>query len=302
MIAKTKLPSIGLHYNAEIRNNGTARRVHDTLVRMGAKDSGLVRYNRPSYADVGSHDVHIFIDDGRDEIPMPEFKNKSACWLVDSHLGYEQRLKWAREFDFAFLCQRPDVERMLEDGVENVHWLPLACYPAVDPTMSEMRQADLLPDVTHKDKDVAFVGYLNNGFQGKGNNRIMFLDKVFEKYPNSWLAFNRFFLEAATRYHRAKVGFNISIKNDLNMRFFEVLSYGTCLVTNRDVVGWDSLGFVDGEHFIGYEGMDDAVEKVGWALEHPMEREKIAKEGWKKVRSGHTYEHRIMEMLKVCDV
>ena len=108
--------------------------------------------------------------------------------------------------------------------------------------------------------------------------------------------------QAAIRYARGRVGFNVSIRDDLNMRFFETLSYGTCLLTNKDVVGWKDLGFIDGEHFVGYLGIDDAIEKARWCLENPMEREKIAKAGHEKVRSEHTYQHRIEEMLNVMEI
>jgi len=80
------------------------------------------------------------------------------------------------------------------------------------------------------------------------------------------------------------------------------MSYGTCLVTNRDVVGWEDLGFVDGEHFLGYEGEEEAIEKIRWALDNPMERETIAKEGHIKVRAEHTYEHRVNQMLDTIGV
>ena len=96
--------------------------------------------------------------------------------------------------------------------------------------------------------------------------------------------------------------FNISVRDDLNMRFFEVMSYGNCLVTNRDVVGWDDLGFVEDEHFLGYKGEEEMVDKIQWALDNPMEREKIAKTGHELVRSAHKYEHRINEMLNIVGV
>jgi spore maturation protein CgeB len=86
------------------------------------------------------------------------------------------------------------------------------------------------------------------------------------------------------------------------MRWFEGMSTGTALLTNTDVEGWKDLGFVDGEHFIGYHGMDDMVEKARWALAHPMEREEIAAAGHKLVREQHTYAHRIIHMLNTCGV
>ena len=296
------LPSIGLIYNAEIRNNGTPRRVQDALVRMGAKDAGMVRYNRPPYEDIAKHDFWLFVDDGRDDIPMSVPGSPNACWLIDSHLGYDQRLEWAREFDHVFLAQKPSVERMQQDGIESVHWLPLACHPPVDPNASELRQIGIPREQTEQAYDVCFIGYLNTGYEGGGNNRTDYLNSLVGgegEFDSFWVAFGVFFQDAAARYVKAKVGFNISITNDLNMRFFEVMSYGVCLVTNTDVVGWDELGFVDGVDFVGYKGKEGAIEAVRWCLEHPIEREHIAKAGHKKVRNGHTYQDRVLEILEV---
>jgi glycosyltransferase involved in cell wall biosynthesis len=305
--------SPALLYNAEVRNNGTARRVTESFYQMGYKDRGMERYNRPWYSepDFKAHDFWLYIDDGRDEIPMPDLPSPNACWLVDTHLGYEQRLKWAMHFDYVFLCQLPDVARMETDGVQNVHWLPLACLPNVDPSYGELQNnKSELPDDffgpfgLQKIHDVAFVGHMGNG--GKlpegSNNRIDYLDAMFKNFPNSWFAYSVFFEQAAVRYARARVGFNISIRDDLNMRFFEILSYGNCLLTNRDVVGWRELGFEEDIHFLGYQGEEEMVTKIKWALANPIEREKIAKAGHKKVRAEHTYQHRIQQMLEIIGV
>tara|TARA_R100000963_G_C4622521_1_gene89640 strand:- start:192 stop:1034 length:843 start_codon:yes stop_codon:yes gene_type:complete len=280
---------------------------------MGYKDTGMQRYNRPWYIEpeFEDHDFWLFIDDGRDEIEIPDLPSPNACWLVDTHLGYDIRLKWAMHFDYVFLCQKPDVARMKLDGIQNVHWLPLACLPNVDPSYSELQSArHELPDTffdpfgLQKLHDVAFVGHwiTDENLTDGANDRIEYLDVIFKNFPNSWFAYSVFFEQAALRYARARVGFNISVRDDLNMRFFEVMSYGNCLVTNRDVVGWDDLGFVEDEHFLGYKGEEEMVDKIQWALDNPMEREKIAKTGHELVRSAHKYEHRINEMLNIVGV
>ena len=307
------MKSPALIYNAEIRNNGTARRVTDSFFQMGYKDTGMQRYNRPWYVEpeFKDHDFWLFIDDGRDEIEIPDLPSPNACWLVDTHLGYDIRLKWAMHFDHVFLCQKPDVARMKLDGVQNVHWLPLACLPNVDPSYSELQAArHELPDTffdpfgLQKLHDVAFVGHwiTEENLTDGANDRVEYLDVMFKNFPNSWFAYSVFFEQAALRYARARVGFNISVRDDLNMRFFEVMSYGNCLVTNRDVVGWDELGFEEDKHFLGYKGEEEMVEKIQWALDNPMDREKIAKAGHQLVRSAHTYEHRINEMLNIVGV
>jgi hypothetical protein len=296
-------PNVGNFYCSEIRNNGTARRVTEAMVRMGGKDFGFERYSRPPGCKLKKHDLHIFIDDGMDAIQwLPPAPN--ACWLIDTHLGYDTRFKWASHFDHAFLAQKADVTRMRGEGLKNVHWLPLACSPYLDPNYKELK-ANLKEEMDlTRAYDCVFVGFLNRGVDGDENShsRVDFLDSVFKEFPNSWLSFNLFFLDAAIRYVRGKVGLNISIKNDLNMRFFEAMSYGVCELANEDQNGWKDLGFEDGKHFLSYGSIEEAKEKVRWALDNPDEREAIAKAGMEKVRAEHTYEHRIEQMLDVIGV
>lgn len=304
------MKSPGLFYNADIRNNGTARRVSEAFFRLGFKDTGFERYSRPFHdkVDYDKHDFWLFVDDGRDDIPMevPKGDAPKCCYLIDTHLGYEQRLDWARHFDYVFVAQLPTVDKFRKDGIDNVYWLPLACTPSVDLTAGELLRA---PDEVkgdwgvNKRHDVVFVGHLNSGhlIDGEqcGNNRSEILDHVFKSFPNSWLSFGTFFVDAAVRYARGRVGFNISIRDDLNMRFFEILSYGTCLLTNTNVVGIEELGFQEGVHFLGYETLDEAVAKVEFALQDPMKREEIAKAGHNLVRAENTYEHRVKQIIEI---
>lgn len=295
----SNLPSLGVFYNTHIRNNGTARRVSEAIFRMGGKDTGFVRYQRPPGELTGRHDLHLFIDDGRDDIEwMPPSPN--ACWLIDTHLGFDMRLSWARKFDTVFLAQHSDVDNMKAQGVENIHWLPLACSPYLDPNYQELKQA-FPKEALHRLWDCVFVGFLNRGApRGGGNDRVKILDQIFRAFPNSWLSYNTFFLDAAKRYVRGRVGLNVSIKQDLNMRFFEGLSYGVCHVCNRDMEGWADLGFVEGTDFVGWNTVEEAVDKISWLLKHPEEREEIAEAGMKKVRAHHTYEDRVRTLLEIC--
>ena len=82
------------------------------------------------------------------------------------------------------------------------------------------------------------------------------------------------------------------------MRFFEILSTGTCLLTNRTVDGIDDLGLEEDVDFLGYETKEEMVEKMQWALDNPIEREAIAKSGHEKCRKFHTYELRMKKIIE----
>ena len=286
---------LALIYNTDIRNNGTARRVFETLCRMGDKPT---RYSRPADR-VGKHDWFLFVDDGRDDIDwFPE--GRKACWLIDTHLGWNTRLEWAKKFDRVFVAQREAVKQLEDAGVGGAEWLPLACSPQLDPSYKELAMfGNREWDLTRR-YDCCFVGYMNRGVANDPTSydRVAVLDALFKAFPNSWLTTGVFFEEAAIRYVRARVGLNVSIKRDLNMRFFECLSYGVCQVCNRTMDGWKALGFEDKKHFLGWDTVEEATELIRWALEHPAEREAIAEEGYRLVRAEHTYRHRVEQILR----
>ena len=295
--------SIAMCYNSDIRNNGTAALCTDAIKRGLGFEESVRRYTRPN-PSIGKHDLTIMIDDGRDDIEwLPPSPN--ALWCGDTHLGYDTRLKWAKQFDKVYCAQQPGVLKMREDGIEDVSWLPLACHPPANPDIGEMRKhpnKDQHCQGGGLDKmyDVAFVGFMNDGDEKdkeNSNSRLEYTHHLFHHFPDSWMVLGRVFEDMAVPYIRARVGLNISIKDDLNMRFFELPCTGTAMLANRDVYGWEELGFEDGKHFIGFEGMDEMVEQTQRALDDPAWREEIAKEGHDFVRASHQYTHRMSVIL-----
>jgi len=281
-------------YNCDIRNNGTATYAMRALKEI----EGIEAFHIRSPQEEGKcpkADVYIYVDDGRDEIKwIPPKPN--AYWAVDTHLGYGYRLWKAKQFDRVFVAQREAVSQFKEDGV-TAEWLPLACHPEAHPDKQQLIAAGMKSEELGKEWDIAFVGFLNEGNGTGTNNRVAYLDKLFKAFPNSWLSTNVFFESMAMRYVKAKLGFNISIKNDLNMRVFEVLSTGTSLLTNRDVDGLDEF-LVDGEDYFGYQGKEEMVEVAKKALANDNVRSQVAKNGLVKVRAKHTYKHRMTRVLE----
>ena len=53
-----------------------------------------------------------------------------------------------------------------------------------------------------------------------------------------------------------------------------------------------------GEDFVYYESMEDLLQKIDYYLVHEDEREAIAKNGHDKVSAGHTFRHRVREILE----
>ena len=102
-------------------------------------------------------------------------------------------------------------------------------------------------------------------------------------------------------YSSAKIGFNYSINNDINMRMFEVPSCGALLVTNRikGGSGFNEL-FCDGKNAVVYGSAGELFNKIDFYLSHSEERMRIAGEGHSLAVSRYTYKVRLKQMLEVC--
>lgn len=99
-------------------------------------------------------------------------------------------------------------------------------------------------------------------------------------------------------FKRSRVNLNItlrSIKNGIPLRAFDIMGAGGFLLTNLQSGFLDI--FVPDEDFIYYEDKKDLVRKVDYYLKHDEERKAIARNGHDKIATGHTYRHRVREML-----
>jgi len=67
--------------------------------------------------------------------------------------------------------------------------------------------------------------------------------------------------------------------------------------------GFDEQGFVDGEHLVLYDGIQDLKEKVFYYLDydHEAERERIAASGMKFVQSRHTNRLRVKYLSHIIE-
>jgi hypothetical protein len=103
------------------------------------------------------------------------------------------------------------------------------------------------------------------------------------------------FDEARAIYQRAKIGLNWSSLLDLNARVFELMAMRLCPVINRvpDLGEW----FKEGVDYLAFGTMEEAIEKVLWAKEHPETAAIIAYEAHKSVQP-HTYDARIGQIFQ----
>jgi glycosyltransferase involved in cell wall biosynthesis len=229
-------------------------------------------------------DILLFIEGGtRLLFPsgMQDMDCVSAWYAIDTHLHFRQHLYLARLFDVTFVAQF-EFLRHFRDC--QVHWLPFA----VDPRLYERAPGT-------RDIDIAYIGSDHRGLHPE---RARLLDLIRSRYGNTFLG-RADPSRIGEIYGRAKVVFNKSVRNDVNMRYFEAMGAGAVLVTDsaRDN-GVEEL-FSPGEDFLEYRDDTSLLAAIDSLLADDDKREQIGARVRRHVLSGHTYRHRAEKILDV---
>jgi hypothetical protein len=98
--------------------------------------------------------------------------------------------------------------------------------------------------------------------------------------------------------NRARIGLNWPSMDDTNARAFELMSMRLCPVMKRtpDLARY---GFIEGEHYLGFSNLDEAVEKVLWAKNNPEWADVVALSAYNKVNyDNFTYDKLVLDVLK----
>jgi spore maturation protein CgeB len=99
-------------------------------------------------------------------------------------------------------------------------------------------------------------------------------------------------------FKQSRINLNITrrgIQSGIPLRAVDIMGSGGFLVSNFQSDFLDY--FIPGEDFVYYESKEDLQQKIDYYLNHEEERRAIAKRGHDKIAAGHTYRHRIREML-----
>lgn len=284
-------PRVAIYYSNKFGRNDGAPLYYFNVLKSQFKFDTMHLLPEGDTSKFGKFDLHFWVDWGEDGLPWKEWEipkdgGKTIYVASDTHLGHDYRMNKAKKFDYAFFNQKDAAE---EAGGT---WLPHAAEPQAYPKI----------DIIQK-YDVCFVGHVQETPNYNGITRVDALDRLFKEFPNFYYGSRNpafpnvnLFEDAAKKFSMSKIVFNISIKDDINMRVFETLSTGSFLLTNYI----PTLGelFEDGKHLITYKTLDEMVEKAKYYLEHDEEREKIAQAGYEEFIAKHTYKHRIETILK----
>jgi hypothetical protein len=75
-----------------------------------------------------------------------------------------------------------------------------------------------------------------------------------------------------------------------NLRVWETIGSGLFLLCSRS----KHVPLKDGVHYVAWDSDEDMLDKAKYYLDHPGEREAIARQGWEE-SANHTWRHRAME-------
>jgi spore maturation protein CgeB len=237
----------------------------------------------------------------------------TVLWTIDAPINFQPILNVASCYDHIF-CQGSEAVELLENnGIKGAHWLPVACDPNFHRPL----------ELTNKENnyyghDVVFIGSFypvradlfekltefDFGLWGPGWEQLPpkspvrnFL-KGGELKQEVWSKiYNASKIVLATHYQDPGNRFPVY---QVSPRVFEALACRCFVLVDRqkDVF----CLFDDGKDLVGFDGVEDLREKVGYYLGHWSERERIAAEGYKVVMERHTYAHRIKEMLSTINL
>jgi glycosyltransferase involved in cell wall biosynthesis len=205
----------------------------------------------------------------------------TAAVLCDMHNHLPSRVRLARFFDHLFLYQRNYLSAFTEHPKDHVHWMPFAC------DVETVRPLNL-----RRDLDVAFVGQLF----GADHERSRIIGQLTQRWK---LNPQRYYPQAEipSVYSRAKIVLNLPLKDDLNFRTFEAMSCGAMLLTRRMANGQEVL-FEEGRHYAAFSSEAELEEKIAYYLAHEDERARIAEAGLLEVRTKHTLQLRLEQLLR----
>ena len=230
-------------------------------------------------------DFLLFVEGGTMRI-LPVGLEHISCitaWYgIDTHTDYAKHLRLGRLFDVTFIAQKEFVERLQRDGLRQVHWLPLAFAPALHPDQPLERRFD-----------IAYVGSSSASIHPIRHAMLAALKRDFPS--------NHFGLATPTQmgqiYASAKLVFNRSVNNDVNMRFFEAAGAGAVLLPNPIIENGVEAIFDELLHYAVYRDEASLLSVARDLLADPAKCEAMGIAARQRVLEQHTYGHRATALL-----
>lgn len=232
----------------------------------------------------------------------------SVLWTIDAPCYFQPIIDTAPCYDYIFCQGTEAVELLTRAGIAGARWLPMACDPdehhPVECTAAEKKEYG--SDVVfvgsyYPNRETLFQNLVDYDFAiwGPGWNR---LDRASPLYryvreahttPAEWLKiYSSSKIVLATHYRDPQNRFPVY---QASPRVFEALACRAFVLCDnqKDVF---SL-FQKGQDLVCFDEASELIAQIDHYLAYPQECEKIAAFGRQTVIAGHTYRHRIKELL-----
>ena len=192
-------------------------------------------------------------------------------------------------FDFVVMDHtRHHGHYFVESGFSRVSWLPAFDISAHATTRRENQETD---------PSVVFVGQVGPLHPFRSHVLQTLTDAkvplhVLRAPPD----------KAAQLYADARVSLNASLNGDLNLRVFEIMAAGGCLLTDKlsQQAGLDDL-FQDRAHLVYYDSDESLVANARDLLAHPERAQAIASSAHARFQEEHCAEARVASLTKWID-
>ena len=202
--------------------------------------------------------------------------------IGDYNLSLNQMLPVVGVFDY-FFCDTKGLRIFRKLGFNNCDFFCLYGYDS-----NTHKNFGLSKDI-----DVVFIGNLSSGIQQERDEYIYQLARLDRKYK-VLITTGVFGDEYVHLLNRSHLVFNRSIRDEVNMRFFEALACGA-VVMNNYLDELRLMGFVANEHYLEYDDVAEGVDRFfqEWTAENRAQMVQKAA----GILAGHSYDDRAAQLL-----
>jgi hypothetical protein len=237
---------------------------------------------RPDFILQPESDFH-FLPSGLVQQDIP-----CVCFHFDTYHSLRRRIRWSMLYDVPVVFHPNFADDYRRAG-----------HPSVL-TLAHAAQLDFYGGANLSAGERAYeVGWVGRLSGAPYDARRRLLPQLANQFRmNDW---NRSYSieETADIYRHSKIIVNISrddYTQDANMRVYEAMAAGALLMT-RTPTDLSALGFVEGEHFIGYRDETEIVPAVRRFLADEAGRARITSAARELVLAEHTYDARVKSLL-----
>jgi spore maturation protein CgeB len=230
----------------------------------------------------------------------------TVCWWLNDPFQFKRSAAQAGFYDYYFTNSKGSVDDYRKEGIENIFYLPVGCYPPVHRRLPEFQdkkydicfagdwhpvREEILSSIA-VDFNVAIFGPWKDKIK-KGSILIRHIEKNGGFSPE----------EMVRIFNQSKIVLNIHTwfgKWDygINPRVFEANGCGSFQICDwKEEI--PELYEIDRE-IVLYRSLDELKEKLSYFLYNEKERIGIAENTLLRTHREHTYEERLREMLSIC--